>query len=286
MVIKYEIADNFLAAHKDENVFSLKFDPDTASDKEFKSFMTWVYIQQTSDNQMLREKVSTLETENQSLRLKMTTLDQNVNQALEFKDAEIGELKKDQTLLWKEFHRLANLVSKLDDYMPIVDQRLIELERYTRGFNLRFNNIKEPVGNRNQKEDCRALLQSYFSNVGLTDISIENAHRVGPVNKPTTTNPNPSPRPIIARFNNRPDRRLVLNKRAALFRAGVPVFEDLCKLDLEAKRKHAEAMKVFHAQNKKTYFHRGVWFVDGREYKPVPTVVITAAGAGAAAATD
>ena len=141
---------------------------------------------------------------------------------------------------------------------------LIELERYTRGFNLRFYNFEEETVP-NQKEDCCAKLLDKLASVGLTNIRIENAHRVGASKPP---GPGVKARAIIARFNDRPDKKLVLNKRSALFTAGCPVYEDLCQRDLKLKSQHAEVMKELYRQNHKTYFSRGNWFVDGRVYKP------------------
>lgn len=270
MVIKYKIAEEFLSAHQDEDEINVLFNPETASELEFKKFMTWCYMEQTNESKFLREKLLKLEAENRGLKAELTTLDKNMDAALTFKDGEIADLKKNQVEMRNDITRLIETVSKLDNYMPVVDTRLVELERYTRGFNLRFYNIPEHLST-TQKEDCRGKLNSILEGVGLTNIPIENAHRVGPFNAG-----NNRPRAIIARFNNRPDRRLVLNKRGALFTAHVPVFEDLCKQDLDAKGKHAEAMKTLHSAGKKTYFSRGKWYVDGREYKPRVPPTVTA----------
>lgn len=53
-----------------------------------------------------------------------------------------------------------------------------------------------------------------------------------------------------------------------MFAAGTPVFEDLCKNDLEEKAKHADVMKTLYNQGKKTYFRHGAWHVDGKVYRP------------------
>ena len=182
--------------------------------------------------------------------------------ALQFKDGEISDLKQTQDEMKRTITAMSETVSKLDNYMPVVDNRLVELERYTCGFNLRFYNIPDIV-DKTVKEDCRTKLKVILEGLGLTDIPIENAHRVGPF-----IPANKKPRAIIARFNNRPDRRLVLNKRSAMFTAGFPVFEDLCSQDLLAKGKYSEVMNKLHAEGKRTYFNRGKWYVEGREYKP------------------
>ena len=148
-----------------------------------------------------------------------------------------------------------------------IDNRILEIERYTRGFNCRFYNFQEEtiLADR-KKEDCRSKLSAKLESVGLTGIAIENAHRVGEFT------PGGRPRAIIARFNNRPDRRLVLSKRKELFNANCPVYEDLCKQDLEKKSKHSRVMNALYEQGRRTWFTRGNWYVDGNLYNPAPQV--------------
>ena len=115
-----------------------------------------------------------------------------------------------------------------------------------------------------KKEDCKAKLLDALQRVGLGHVKIENAHRVGEF----TPGRN---RAIIARFNDRPELRLVLSKRKEFFNMGLPVFADLCKEDLEEKKKYAgEMRRLFNEENKRVYFDRGCWYVEGRRYTPGP----------------
>ena len=79
-------------------------------------------------------------------------------------------------------------------------ERLLALERYSRGFKLKFYKVPEQTG-----EDCIATLGKIISKDLKLKPVIENAHRIGPFRD------DGSPRPIIAKFLYRPDWELVLN---------------------------------------------------------------------------
>ena len=259
MVIKYNIEESFVAAYKDEEVLTMQFNPNTASDQEFKQFMTWCYLERGREHNLLSKRVDELEEENRDLKGKVSDLEG----AMLNKDGEIHELQTKQVRLETTINSIKSDVSRLITSMPLVDNRVHDLERYTRGFNLRFYNFPEEDKANQSKEDCRGKLQNLFNKVGFPEqIYIENAHRTGKVVQG-------KPRAIIARFNNRPHRKMILNKRKEFFNANHPVYEDLTQQDLESKSKHAEKMKDLYNQGKKTYFRRGNWYVDGRLYTPI-----------------
>ena len=254
MVLKYKIDSSFLEEHNEEDDLTINFNPKTASDADFKSFMTWCYLERKKSDNYINDKIDGLE---QKVR--------DVEGALEVKDQEISELDGKNKTLEEKVNDLTKQVKTLiEQLMPEIDNRVLELERYTRGFNLRFYNFPEEINNQ-RKEDCKAKLQNKLASVGLPNIKIENAHRVGPYNPQAK-----GPRGIIARFHERPEKKQVLAKRTQLYAAGCPVFDDLCKQDLMAKAEHAEAMKAIWSPTNRTYFSRGRWYVNGRPYTPVP----------------
>ena len=102
-------------------------------------------------------------------------------------------------------------------------ERLLALERYSRGFNLRFYKVPEQTG-----EDCIVTLGKIISKDLKQKPVIENAHRVGP------SRDDGSPRPIIAKFLYRPDRRDILRNKK-LFKNGTYVSEDLIPEDRKRK---------------------------------------------------
>ena len=124
-------------------------------------------------------------------------------------------------------------------------ERLFALERYSRGFNLRFYKVPEQTG-----EDCIVTLGKIISKDLKQKPVIENAHRVGP------SRDDGSPRPIIAKFLYRPDRRDILRNKK-LFKNGTYVSEDL---DLKA------VMQEAYESGKRPKFRNGKLYVDGIPY--------------------
>ena len=111
-------------------------------------------------------------------------------------------------------------------------ERLLALERYSRGFNLRFYKIPEQTD-----EDCIDTLEKIISNDLNLEAAIENAHRIGPSRE------DGSPRPIIAKFLYRPERRDILRKKK-LLKNGIYISEDLIPED----RKRKNELKIVMQQ--------------------------------------
>ena len=257
MVLKYKIDSSFLEEHDEDDDLTITFNPKTASDADFKSFMTWCYLERKKSDVYLNNRIDVLE---HNL--------QDVETALGAKDGEINDLNDKNTALEQRvIHLETQVKTLLEQLMPEIDNRVLELERYTRGFNLRFYNFPEEINN-HRKEDCKAKLLNKLTSVGLPNVKIENAHRVGPYDPHAK-----GPRGIIAWFHERPEKKQVLAKRTQLYAAGCPVFDDLCKKDLIAKAQHADAMKAIWSPTNRTYFSRGRWYVNGRPYTPVPAAV-------------
>ena len=76
----------------------------------------------------------------------------------------------------------------------------IKLKQYTRGENLRFNNIRDEEG-----EDCKSLIYSVIQNdmgIDTYEIKFHTVHRVGKKMKSRC-------RPMIAHFIRHEDRNLI-----------------------------------------------------------------------------
>ena len=84
-------------------------------------------------------------------------------------------------------------------------ERLLALELYSRGFNLRFYNIPEQTD-----EVCIDTLEKTIAKDLSEKPAFENAHRFGALRI------DGSPRPIIAKFLCRPERRDILRKKKLL----------------------------------------------------------------------
>ena len=89
---------------------------------------------------------------------------------------------------------------KLNEYK----ERCIQLERYSKDFNLRFLNVLEEP-----EEDCVEKLQNILYDILGYQANIENAHRTG-------RRRSGKPRHIIAKFLYKPERRKVFTNRKKL----------------------------------------------------------------------
>ena len=133
-------------------------------------------------------------------------------------------------------------------------ERLFALERYSRGFNLRFYKVPEQTG-----EDCIVTLGKIISKDLKQKPVIENAHRVGP------SRDDGSPHPIIAKFLYRPDRRDILRNKK-LFKNGTYVSEDLIPEDRKRKNDLKAVMQEAYESGKRPKFRNGKLYIDGIPY--------------------
>jgi len=133
-------------------------------------------------------------------------------------------------------------------------ERCLNLERYSRDFNLRFLNIPEE-----QDEDCIAKLQDILYETLGYEATIENAHRTG------RRRPG-KPRHIIAKFLYRTERRKVLLNRKNLS-DNVWIIEDLIKEDVDKKKSYQDIMKKAYQEGKKPRFTHGKLYINGALYK-------------------
>ena len=106
-----------------------------------------------------------------------------------------------------KFSILERELDKHTKNVGLLQERLLQMERYSRKYNLRFFNILEDSG-----EDCIKKLQSVLSDDLAIETTIGNAHRIG---GPRNGN-GADPRPIIAKFIYRPERFCVIQRKEIL----------------------------------------------------------------------
>ena len=133
-------------------------------------------------------------------------------------------------------------------------ERLFALERYSRGFNLRFYKVPEQTG-----KDCIVTLGKIIPKDLKQKPVIENAHRVGP------SRDDGSPRPTIAKFLYRPDRCDILRNKK-LFKNGTYVSEDLIPEDRKRKNDLKAVMQEAYKRGKRPKFRNGKLYIDGVPY--------------------
>ena len=124
-------------------------------------------------------------------------------------------------------------------------ERLVSIERYSRGSNLRFYNIPEVVG----EDGILKLTEIISSDLNIRP-TIENADRVG------TRKEDGPPRPILAKFLYRPKRKAINNKKKN-FKNDVRTSEDLFWKDRERKKQLRTVMKETHEAGNRARFHHG-----------------------------
>ena len=130
-------------------------------------------------------------------------------------------------------------------------ERLLALEHYSRGFNLRFYKIPEQTD-----EDCIDTLENIILNYLNLEAAIKNAHRIGPSRE------DGSPRPIIAKFLYRPERRNILQKKKSL-KNGIYFFEDLIPEERKKKNELKSVMQQAYEGGKRPTFRNGKLYIDG-----------------------
>ena len=127
------------------------------------------------------------------------------------------------------------------------------LQRYTRGFNIRILGVTGEE-HENCIENVENILKDYFNVSGRV---IENAHRTG-------KRIGRKPRHIIARFYSRTTRRSVMAvAREKLAETGIRIIDDLTPRDREAKKRVIPFMNKLYSDKQKPCFANGQLYSNG-----------------------
>ena len=258
MPLDFKIAKTYLdtvGSEDEERVFN----PRDASDADFKEFMFFLFLNQQKTNAELRQLVSNQTEEITGLRTTISDMEREFNKAHLDKDQAIAELKQEIADLRTDLQTHKDNVSNINTKQKLLYDRSIEQERYSRGFNLRMPGVPECTTREDrQREDCISKVKEKFAQVGLGDVVIENAHRVGPM----TADP-AKPRQIIMKFLYRPQKKQVWRKRKELWNLDIKIFEDLCKHDLDIKMKYSKDIQAKFDNGSKVWFSGGFYYIDG-----------------------
>ena len=130
--------------------------------------------------------------------------------------------------VWEENHELR--------------EKLRDLEDRSRRDNIRVDGLEEYE---NEKwEETEELLVETFSNyLGIGDVKIERAHRVGDPKVSTK-------RTIVAKLSSYKEKQKVLSRCNRLKGTGIFVNEDFSKETLEIRKKNWGRVKELHKQGK------------------------------------
>ena len=226
-------------------------------DEDFQEFVRQSLVQNKLSLDGMVEKFDQVLANQQALENKLSKLEpavernpsdiKEVIKSLEFEsqrinanESDVSDIQRDITFQKSEADRLAALVNSLQS-------QVLDLQGYTRVFNIRIFRIPEAPG-----ENCKDVVDGLLKNkFDITHSAIENAHRTGS----STEN---RPKQIIARFHSRFTRRTVLaSARKKLQGTGIRFTDDLTAVDLEEKKRLKPLMADLYHKNMKPRFIQG-----------------------------
>ena len=230
---------------------------DNKPEEDFQEFVRQSLVQNKLSIDGMVEKLDQVLANQQALENRLSKLEPEVERnssdikevikSLDFEserinanESDVSDIQRDVTFVKSEADRLATLVNSLQS-------QVLDLQRYTRGFNIRIFGIPEAPG-----ESCKDVVDGLLKNkFDITHSAIENAHRTGS----STEN---RPKQIIARFHSRFTRRTVMaSAREKLQGTGIRFTDDLTAVDLEEKKRLKPLMTDLYHKNMKPRFIQG-----------------------------
>jgi hypothetical protein len=185
-----------------------------------------------------------------------------MEEALSFSTQSIEELQQKSKTFSVGISDIASQLQEAHKKIDHLGEATLNLERYSRSFNLRFGGIPESSSETPSfaYDQVKQILAEQFD---MPDAEIENAHRTGKPPKMATD----KPRHILAKFLYRPERMLILKRsKVALANSGMFVIQDLPPADAIKKRSLRNVMKKAYDAGKKPIFRSGQLFINGVKY--------------------
>ena len=268
--MKYKFTEKYLQTLV-ENAGTVKeIDPVNCNKNEFRELISYFAVNCSTEINDLKSELDLVKEENEKIKSDYNDLKTSMDKVVE----DNLKLRNDVDLLMERERKRDRDVTDNSERLTVVEKfkvthvkeatndrdRIVKLERHSRGRNLRFclNTKEDP------KENTTELLREELVKVGL-DVHIEHSHRVGRKTASFTDENGhyheEKPRQIIACFSERPERLQVLAKRSQLFTNNCKVFEDLCYEDFMKKKKHKDFMNTLYQKGFKVRFTRGCWYV-------------------------
>nr|XP_006825695.1 PREDICTED: LINE-1 type transposase domain-containing protein 1-like [Saccoglossus kowalevskii] len=211
------------------------------------------------------ETVNSILAEQKAITARVVSVEKRVDElenGTTFIDKEVTNVKSRLAELEKHVGQLHRELSVANEKITSNGNAQLNLERYSRNYNLRFGGIPEQSG-----EDCenviRSLIKDKFS---IPDIAIDNAHRTLVVSKSRDSS-RTSPRHIIVKFPLRLQRRKILSMRQEVLKnTSILVQVDLCPADYNIKRSYRDVMNIAYKDGKRVRFHNGRLYINDKEY--------------------
>lgn len=172
--------------------------------------------------------------------------------AVEFNAAEIKDCKTQLQTTEQEVS-----VIKKDNAMLM--ERVLELERYKRRWNLRIRGIKECEGENTREMVANLLIKISPAWAPNINHIVDSAHRLGRREVNRT-------RQVIVQFTQRLHRDALwkMTKDSSICKElGIGFIEDLCKADREARVTLWPKIQQARAAGKRAYYRGGDGYIDG-----------------------
>lgn len=195
----------------------------------------------------------------------LESANEEMEKSLVFTTRSVEDVEKKNKSLSEGLCKMASQMKEAQSKIVQLEEANLHLERYSRGFNLRFGGIPETL-NENPSypyEKVREILTTKFN---MADIKIENAHRSGRVPK-VASEMSLKPRHILVKFLYRPERLQILkHAKSSLINTSMFVLQDLPAADLAKKRSLRDIMKKAYDSGLKVVFRNGDLFIDGKKH--------------------
>lgn len=199
-----------------------------------------------------------LESRFASLEVKLNDHDiklKDFEKSFNYNAEELADMKSAMDCIKTDSMEKSNQILELNQELKNFQHHIDQLERHSRGFNLRFIGIPESE----TQENCVDLIQKLVLQTTGLIVDIENAHRTG-WKKPNI------PRQVIARFVRRPQRFDVLIQSKAFKKCKIYVTQDLIQKDFLERRKLTIAYKEAKEKGQTAKFVKGNLFIDGKKF--------------------
>ncbi|XP_071957269.1 uncharacterized protein [Antedon mediterranea] len=212
-------------------------------------------------NKRIEDGISSIKSNQQVLIERITKVEETqriMDQSLEYYTTSTTETQASVSRLNTRIDNIETELKEKNKQISNLEVNIHRMERYSRGFNLRFGGINEDE-NENTLDKLNKLISDKLH---LKDINIENAHRTG-----KQTRGDQKPRQIIAKFIYRPERNEVLKKVKSLKNKDFYAMEDLTASDAKKKREYRDIMLKAYNEGRHPVFRNGSLYIDGRLYR-------------------
>lgn len=177
-----------------------------------------------------------------------------ISKAVEFNAAEIKDCKRENAEMSKE-------ITKLNKTDTELRNRMVELERYKRRWNLRINGLQEKSDEDPRREVCGLIGEIAPHLVHKLEEIIDSVHRVG-------KKEHGKQRQMIVQFTMRKYREEIwkATKNCSVCKdRGVRFVEDLTRQDRNARAALWPQIEKARKEGKKAYFRGPHVYIEGRQ---------------------